>query len=96
LHEYGIGFPVAVDRPGDGDIPETMKALGLRGTPSLVVLDRQGFMRINLFGRPGDMLVAAEIARLVFGRGPTAGQVATAEPAHGASSLCLPEGCKTS
>ena len=65
LHEYGIQFPVGVDEPGtDGPIPKTMAAYGLRGTPSLVLIDRDGFLREHLFGQTEDIAVGALIARL--------------------------------
>lgn len=88
LHEYGIRFPVAVDAPaGEGadPIPKTMRAYGLRGTPSLLAIDRAGRLRINRFGHLSDMRVAAEISKLVFERD---------EAAPGAKGeSCTPEGC---
>lgn len=55
LHEYRIGFPVGVDRPGaDGPIPATMARYRMRGTPTLLLFDRAGRLRHSLFGhRPG-------------------------------------------
>ena len=68
LHEYRIGFPVAVDTPADkgaGPIPKTMQAYELQGTPSLLVIDRAGQLRLNHFGRMSDMAVGATIASLL-------------------------------
>jgi len=66
LHEYRIGFPVAVDAPTPGDaIPQTMRAYGLRGTPSTVLIDRSGRIRLSHFGRLDDMRIGAEIMALV-------------------------------
>jgi hypothetical protein len=43
LHEYRITFPVGVDEAVPGQaVPRTMQALALRGTPSLLLLDRAG------------------------------------------------------
>ena len=67
LHEYRIGMPVAVDRAADdGPVPRTMRALGLRGTPSLVLIDRQGRIRQHHFGRIDDLLVGAQVAQLLY------------------------------
>jgi hypothetical protein len=69
LHEYRIQFPVAVDLPaatGAGPIPQTMQAYALRGTPSLLLIDRAGRLRANYFGSISDMQVAAAIAALVY------------------------------
>lgn len=71
LHEYRIGFPVGVDAPaGDADdpIPLTMRAYGMRGTPSLVLIDRDGQLRRHGFGAEDDLSVGAAIATLIAER----------------------------
>ena len=65
LHENRIRFPVAADAPGMGDIPRTMAAYELRGTPSTVLIDAQGRLAGSRFGRVSDMVLGAEIMRLV-------------------------------
>ena len=42
-----------------------MHAYGLRGTPSLVVIDRQGMVRVNHFGQIDDMQLGALLSTLV-------------------------------
>ncbi|MEM9068190.1 MAG: redoxin domain-containing protein [Myxococcota bacterium] len=80
LHEYRVRFPVGVDRPGEGSpIPQTMRAYEMRGTPSLVVIDRGGHVRAHLFGRPSDLQVGAEVQRWVDEAAP--------------SAVCDSEGC---
>jgi peroxiredoxin len=71
LHEYRIAFPVGVDLPSrtPGDpVPHTMRAYALRGTPSLVLIDRQGFLRRHSFGAEDDLAVGAAIAILAAER----------------------------
>ena len=66
IHEYRLRFPIAVDRPSEtGPIPRTMAAYGMRGTPSLVLIDRTGNIRKHAFGAEDDMRVGAEIAMLL-------------------------------
>ncbi len=65
LSEYRILFPVGVDRPAQGGTPETMSLYGLRGTPSLLLLDREGRLRAHHFGVVSDLRVGAEIASLL-------------------------------
>lgn len=66
LHEYRIPFAVGVDAPGlEGPIPQTMQAYQLRGTPSLVILDRQGRVRLSQFGQIDDMVLGATVAQLL-------------------------------
>lgn len=66
LHEYRVDFPVAIDAPGvPGPLPCTMAALGLRGTPTLLLFDRAGSLRAHHFDQVHDMVVGAEIAALL-------------------------------
>lgn len=66
VHEYRLGFPIGIDMPGGrGPIPRTMEAYGLRGTPSLLLIDRSGRLRLNHFGRIDDMRAGALVAQLV-------------------------------
>ena len=48
LHEYRIEFPVAIDMPsGDlgNPIPKTMSTYQMGGTPTLILIDRKGYLR---------------------------------------------------
>jgi peroxiredoxin len=67
LHEYKIRFPVGVDAPGtDGNpSPRTMRAYGMRGTPTTILIDAQGRLRQQVFGAHDDLLLGAAIARLL-------------------------------
>lgn len=63
IHEYRLASPVGVDRPDpDSDIPLTMQAYGLRGTPSSVLIGRDGAILHRMFGVEEDMAVGARIA----------------------------------
>lgn len=66
LHEYRVTFPVGVDEPAStGGMPVTMRRYGLRGTPSLLLIDRAGRLRLHAFGQIDDLVLGARIARLV-------------------------------
>lgn len=66
LHENRITHPVGVDTPMPGDrIPATMRAYRLEGTPTLMLIDRAGRLRLQHFGRLEDLVVGAEVMRLV-------------------------------
>jgi hypothetical protein len=66
LHEYRIAWPVAVDRHDDpAGVPVTMARYGLRGTPSLLLIDRQGRLRLHRFGHVPDLAVGAAIQQLL-------------------------------
>lgn len=66
LHEYRIGFPVGIDAHDQpGGTPITMSRYQLRGTPSLILIDRAGRIRLNAFGHVDDLTVGATLARLI-------------------------------
>jgi peroxiredoxin len=67
VHEFRLTFPIAVDRPGAAGhhIPRTMQAYGLRGTPSVVVIDRAGRVRLNHFGQVSDLELGAHMGSLL-------------------------------
>jgi hypothetical protein len=66
LHEYRIGFPVGIDMPNpDYPLPKTMQAYGMRGTPTTLLFDRRGRLRVHQFGHLEDMQLGAAIATLI-------------------------------
>ncbi len=68
LHENRIGFAVGVDAAAPDAIdpvPVTMRRYGFQGTPSLVLLDRQGRVRRHAFGAEQDLNLGAAIAALL-------------------------------
>ena len=68
LHENRIRFAVGVDAvaaDATDPIPVTMRRYGLQGTPSLVLIDREGCVRRHAFGAEEDLAVGAAIAALL-------------------------------
>lgn len=66
LHEYQINFPVGVDQhDDDSTTPLTMSSFELRGTPSLLLIDRSGYLRHHRFGQVDDIELGAFIMELV-------------------------------
>jgi hypothetical protein len=79
LHEYRIGFPVGIDAPSPGGgPPQTMRAYGMQGTPTTILIDREGLLRLHKFGHVEDLLLGASIAALI-GEAAQGGRNATAE-----------------
>ncbi|OUR93538.1 hypothetical protein A9Q84_18895 [Halobacteriovorax marinus] len=51
ISEWRLPFPVAIDKRLEGEwMPETMKAYQLEGTPSLIIIDRDGSLKLKHFG----------------------------------------------
>ena len=72
IHEYRLRFPIALDQPHPTrNIPLTMQELMLQGTPSVVVIDAQGRVRLHHFGhfQPGQAR-HADIQKGNIGRQP--------------------------
>lgn len=66
VHEYRLTFPLAVDQPSDDHaLPQTMHAYSMQGTPTLVLIDALGRLRAQHFGAVSDLIVGAEIGRLL-------------------------------
>ena len=66
LDEFGAKFPVAVDKPRDGQrIPSTMKKYRLEGTPSTILADRKGRIRQVQFGQMDDFVLGLLIGSLL-------------------------------
>jgi peroxiredoxin len=65
-HEYRWPFPIAVDKADGIGLPVTMEAYQMRGTPTLLLFDRQGRLRRHYLGQVDDLRVAAEIMSLAI------------------------------
>ena len=89
LHEYRIRFPVGIDEPDGVSLPRTMRAYEMQGTPTTLLIDREGRLRRHAFGHLADLQLGAEIMALV-GERPV--QIGSGEPE--AASVCTPDGCR--
>ena len=67
MHEYRLNFPIGIDEadPKGSPIPLTMQAYRLQGTPSLIILDKAGDIRLHHFGQMDDLRVGAVIGQLL-------------------------------
>lgn len=64
LHENGLRFPVAIDQPGPDGIPLTFRSYAMQGTPTLLLIDRLGRLRMQRFGHIDDLRLGAAVASL--------------------------------
>lgn len=66
IHEYQLSFPIGVDQPGEnGPIPVTMARYRMRGTPTAILIGRDGRIRHHGVGQEDDMALGAVIATLL-------------------------------
>lgn len=86
LHEYRVGFPVGLDAQDNG-VPITMRAYRMRGTPTTLLYDRDGQLRLHEFGHVDDMRLGAAIVMAMTGGG------VHADTSVAQGSVCTPDGC---
>lgn len=67
LHEFGVRFPVGIDTPAAGSdpMPLTMQAYGMRGTPTTLLIDAEGRLRRQVFGKYDDLVLGSDIGALI-------------------------------
>lgn len=64
IAENRLRFPIGVDTP-DERLPRTMKAYGMQGTPTLILIDAAGRRRVQHFGHVPDLQLAAKLNELI-------------------------------
>jgi peroxiredoxin len=63
IHEYRLTFPIGVDQPGaNSPMPISMERFQMRGTPTSILIGRDGTIRHHGFGQEEDMALGAMIA----------------------------------
>lgn len=66
LYEFRYDFPVAIDKHlNNSPLPETMKKFNLKGTPSLIIIDKEGNFKEILFGVVDDLMLGLKIGKLL-------------------------------
>ena len=65
-HENRIRLPVAIDAPGGDGVPLTFRTYGMRGIPTLLLIDSAGRLRMQHFGHIDDMRLGAAVANLLI------------------------------
>ncbi|MEJ5022904.1 TlpA disulfide reductase family protein [Ochrobactrum vermis] len=88
LHEYRIGFPVGIDEPDGLSLPHTMRTYGFEGTPTTLLIDRDGRLRRQTLGHVPDLHLGAELMALIGERPSTVTRGDTTP-----SGVCTPDGC---
>lgn len=67
LHENRIKFPVGMDAAGSNGTPQSFRAYAMRGTPTMLLFDRQGRLAMQHFGHADDLALGSAITRVMLG-----------------------------
>jgi len=71
-YEFRIKFPIGIDKASEGsDIPKTMELYEMKGTPTWLLIDRKGRLRLHAFGQLDDLVLGSEITKLALEDGIT-------------------------
>ncbi len=63
IHEYRLTMPIGVDQAGEGTpMPVTMERYAMQGTPTHILIGRDGMILHHGFGQEEDMALGARIA----------------------------------
>jgi peroxiredoxin len=66
IAQHQLTLPIAVDmEDGQQGLPLTMRAYQMQGTPSFILIDRNGFLRMHRFGQKDDLSIGAAIGQLL-------------------------------
>lgn len=90
IHEYRLTFPISVDQVvPQSPIPATMQRYQIQGTPSIVLIGRDGHIRYQGFGQEDDLVLGMRIGTLLADKEvPNDGNAGTD------ASGCADGGCK--
>ena len=56
IHEFRVNFPVAIDKESvTRGVPQTMQRYAMQGTPTLLIYDKVGDLKLQKFGHMDDM-----------------------------------------
>ena len=90
--ECKLLFSIGIDEPGLGHLPKTMQSYGLRGTPSLSVIDAMGHLRGNYFGSVSDLQMGYQVANFLSERRGRTADLET-DTNRNVSTECDEQGC---
>jgi thiol-disulfide isomerase/thioredoxin len=96
IHEYRLRFPIGIDKydgPPQG-VPLTMRTYQMQGTPTLILIDKTGHIRLHKFGHVSDITVGFSIGALLSEEIDESVEVPAASPANAGDAACDADGCR--
>lgn len=99
VYEYRLRFPIGIDKPNEQmAIPHTMMAYQMQGTPTTILIDKTGHLRLHQFGHVSDFLLGVSIGTLLAETDEEQATEISTKPLPEAidaskTGTCDPEGC---
>lgn len=95
VHEYRLRFPIGIDKYEDQPegVPLTMRAYRMQGTPTLILIDKTGHIRLHKFGHVSDLTVGFSIGALLSEELDESAGIAESAPASAENQGCDADGC---
>lgn len=95
VHEYRLRFPIGIDKYEDQPqgIPVTMHAYRMQGTPTLILIDKTGRIRLHKFGHVSDLTVGFSIGALLSEEIDESASPPETGPAIAKNRACDEDGC---
>lgn len=64
-HDYRLQFPIAIDCPQGDAVPVTMERYAMQGTPTVLLIDGEGRLRMQHFGHLPDLELGLQLGALL-------------------------------
>lgn len=95
VHEYRLRFPIGIDKYDDQPqgVPLTMRAYQMQGTPTLILIDKTGHIRLHKFGHVSDLTVGFSIGALLSEEVDESASATETSAPGVENSACDPDGC---
>jgi thiol-disulfide isomerase/thioredoxin len=95
-YEYRLRFPIGIDKYEGAQrqgLPLTMGAYQMQGTPTLILIDKAGRVRLHKFGHVNDLMLGFSIGALLSEEIGSTAEDAAATQESAANTACDADGC---
>ncbi len=95
-YEYRLRFPIGIDKYEEGQrhsLPLTMRAYQMQGTPTLILIDKTGAVRLHKFGHVSDLTLGFSIGALLSEEIAGAAEISAVTQESAANAACGTDGC---
>jgi len=95
VHEYRLRFPIGIDKyEGQPQgVPLTMREYQMQGTPTLILIDKNGYIRLHKFGHISDLTVGFSIGALLSEEADESAQLPQSAEPLTSNATCDTDGC---